>query len=108
MLSFVTQLARFDHNCHLRDHALRDHALRWLSIVKRDGLSMTVKPSPTGPIFGVVLAAILVIVIVATIAYIGAVLSSSGRGLDNDVWEVDHSVWMDQLHKDFEDSWKEQ
>jgi len=32
-------------------------------------------------------------------------LNSSGRGLDTDEWEVDHSVWMDQLQKDFEDSW---
>ena len=32
-------------------------------------------------------------------------LNSSGRGLDTDEWEVDHSVWMNQLQKDFEDSW---
>ena len=34
-------------------------------------------------------------------------LNNSGRGLDTDEWEVDHSVWMDQLEKDFENSWSE-
>ncbi|XP_037074402.1 uncharacterized protein LOC119095640 isoform X2 [Pollicipes pollicipes] len=38
-------------------------------------------------------------------AAFSAALSSSGRGLDSDEWEIDHSVWMDQLQKDFEDSW---
>ncbi|KAF0290169.1 hypothetical protein FJT64_011609 [Amphibalanus amphitrite] len=42
-------------------------------------------------------------------ALVGAFASldfnSSGRGLDTDEWEVDHSVWMNQLQKDFEDSW---
>jgi len=38
-------------------------------------------------------------------AAITSSLSSSGRGLDTDEWEVDHSVWMNQLQKDFEDSW---
>ncbi|XP_043212194.1 uncharacterized protein LOC122376399 [Amphibalanus amphitrite] len=38
-------------------------------------------------------------------AAFGSALTSSGRGLDTDEWEVDHSVWMNQLQKDFEDSW---
>jgi len=32
-------------------------------------------------------------------------LNGSGRGIETDEWEIDHSVWMDQLQKDFEDSW---
>ena len=39
------------------------------------------------------------------VAYVLSDLDSSGRGLDSDEWEVDHSVWMNQLHRDFEDSW---
>ncbi|XP_043206587.1 uncharacterized protein LOC122375590 [Amphibalanus amphitrite] len=39
--------------------------------------------------------------------YYSALYNSSGRGLDTDEWEVDHSVWMSQLQKDFEDSWSE-
>ena len=38
-------------------------------------------------------------------AAFGSALTSSGRGLDTDEWVVDHSVWMSQLQKDFEDSW---
>ena len=60
-----------------------------------------------GSFFGIVLVAILFVAAVATVAYLGAVLSTSGRGLDDDEWEVDHSVWMRQLEKDFENSWKE-
>ncbi|XP_043211032.1 uncharacterized protein LOC122375595 [Amphibalanus amphitrite] len=42
----------------------------------------------------------------ALVAAIGSLdLNNSGRGLDTDEWEVDHSVWMNQLQKDFEDSW---
>ena len=40
-------------------------------------------------------------------AAVAASLNSSGRGLDTDEWEVDHSVWMNQLQKDFESSWAE-
>ena len=50
----------------------------------------------------------VIVVVVATFAYIGTLLSSSGRGLDTDEWEVDHSVWMNHLQKDFEDSWEGQ
>ena len=35
-------------------------------------------------------------------------LNNSGRGLDTDEWEVDHSVWMDQLQRDFESSWSQE
>ena len=69
---------------------------------------MTLTLLPTGPFFGIVFVAILVVVIVSTVAYLGAVLSSSGRGIDVDEWEVEHSVWMNQLQKDFEESWQEQ
>ena len=34
--------------------------------------------------------------------------NNSGRGLDTDEWEVDHSIWMDQLQKDFESSWSQE
>ncbi|XP_043206582.1 uncharacterized protein LOC122372959 [Amphibalanus amphitrite] len=40
--------------------------------------------------------------------FLATQLNNSGRGLDTDEWEVDHSVWMDQLQKDFEDSWNTQ
>ncbi|XP_043223085.1 uncharacterized protein LOC122382173 [Amphibalanus amphitrite] len=42
---------------------------------------------------------------VTGVAYAVITNNSSGRGLDSDHWEVDHSVWMDQLQRDFEDSW---
>ena len=44
----------------------------------------------------------------ALLAALAFQLSNSGRGLDNDEWEIDHSVWMDQLQRDFEDSWSEE
>lgn len=44
----------------------------------------------------------------ALLAALALQLASSGRGLDNDEWEIDHSVWMDQLQRDFEDSWSEE
>ncbi|XP_043193587.1 uncharacterized protein LOC122365961 [Amphibalanus amphitrite] len=42
---------------------------------------------------------------VTGVAYAVITNNSSGRGLDSDQWEVDHSVWMNQLQRDFEDSW---
>ena len=57
-----------------------------------------------GPI-GIVVAVAVVIAAVAGLAYVVSEINNSGRGLDSDEWEVDHSVWMDQLQKDFEDSW---
>ncbi|XP_043193533.1 uncharacterized protein LOC122365940 [Amphibalanus amphitrite] len=54
-----------------------------------------------GPIALVVIA---IVGLVGT-AYVLSELDSSGRGLDSDQWEVDHSVWMNQLQRDFEDSW---
>jgi len=53
------------------------------------------------------LAIVIIIVGLAVLAGAAAIgsITSSGRGLDSDDWEVDHSVWMDQLQKDFEDSW---
>ena len=58
----------------------------------------------TGPVF-LLIAAVVGLV---AVAYTISELNSSGRGLDNDDWEVDHSVWMNQLQKDFEDSWSVQ
>ena len=61
-----------------------------------------------GPL-GAVLGAVLALVTVAVVAYVANEASTSGRGLDSpEEWEINHSVWMDQLHKDFEDSWPEQ
>ena len=51
---------------------------------------------------------IAAVVGLVAVAYTISELNSSGRGLDNDDWEVDQSVWMDQLQKDFEDSWSVQ
>ena len=54
---------------------------------------------------------IIIIISVVAVAVAGAIavaasnITSSGRGLNTEEWEVDHSVWMDQLKKDFEDSW---
>ncbi|XP_037080800.1 uncharacterized protein LOC119101559 [Pollicipes pollicipes] len=61
-----------------------------------------------GPIIGVVVAVVAVIAVVAGIGYVVTTINSSGRGLDTDDWEVNHSVWMDQLQRDFEDSWSTQ
>ncbi|XP_037075861.1 uncharacterized protein LOC119096960 [Pollicipes pollicipes] len=58
-----------------------------------------------GPVavVGVVVAGI----IAATgLAFVIANINSSGRGLDTDDWEDSQSVWMDQLVRDFEDSWQ--
>ena len=60
--------------------------------------------APTGPI-GAVVGVVVVVVVVVGVAAVATQLNSSGRGLDNDEWDVDHSVWMNQLQKDFEDSW---
>jgi len=57
-----------------------------------------------GPIVAVV-AVVAAIVAVAVVNQVVTEINSSGRGLDSNEWEIDHSVWMDQLHKDFEDSW---
>ena len=65
---------------------------------------LTTSPSlPTGPIVAIVVFVIIAVALFAAAAYISTV--SSGRGLDTDEWEVDHSVWMNQLRQDFEDSW---
>ncbi|XP_043245792.1 uncharacterized protein LOC122393639 [Amphibalanus amphitrite] len=59
---------------------------------------------PIGAVVGVVVAVVVVVAFAAAVTQ----LSQSGRGLDNDEWEVDHSVWMNQLQRDFEDSWSTQ
>ena len=61
-------------------------------------------PVPFLPVLlgGLALAGILGII---GAAFLFSQLNNSGRGLDTDEWEVDHSVWMDQLQRDFEDSW---
>ncbi|XP_037094490.1 uncharacterized protein LOC119114484 [Pollicipes pollicipes] len=40
------------------------------------------------------------------LAVVIANINSSGRGLDTDGLEDSQSVWMDQLVRDFEDSWQ--
>ena len=60
-----------------------------------------------GPIVLVVVVAGVVIGIISIVVSVSN-FSSSGRGLETDKWEVDHSVWMNQLQKDFEDSWSEE
>ncbi|KAF0290174.1 hypothetical protein FJT64_011614 [Amphibalanus amphitrite] len=60
-------------------------------------------PSSAGPLLILVGIFVIGTGLLAGAAYISTV--SSGRGLDTDEWEVDHSVWMSQLQKDFEDSW---
>ena len=69
------------------------------------GPRVTFYPLPAGPIIAIALVGLFVITIVF---FVGTALSSSGRGLDTDEWEVNHSAWMQQLYEDFEDSWKEQ
>ncbi|KAF0290179.1 hypothetical protein FJT64_011620 [Amphibalanus amphitrite] len=60
-------------------------------------------------VFGIAIVVVIVVVVIVGVVGLVAALStgltSSGRGLDTDEWEVDHSVWMNQLQKDFEDSW---
>ncbi|XP_043211028.1 uncharacterized protein LOC122375592 [Amphibalanus amphitrite] len=56
-----------------------------------------------GPLLILVVIFVIGTGLLAGAAYISTV--SSGRGLDTDQWEVDHSVWMEQLNRDFEDSW---
>ncbi|XP_043206584.1 uncharacterized protein LOC122375597 [Amphibalanus amphitrite] len=62
-----------------------------------------------GGFFGIAIVVVIVVVVIVGVVGLVAALStgltSSGRGLDTDEWEVDHSVWMNQLQKDFEDSW---
>ncbi|KAF0290175.1 hypothetical protein FJT64_011615 [Amphibalanus amphitrite] len=53
-------------------------------------------------------AALLVGAAVIGVSFYASVYNNSGRGLDTDEWEVDHSVWMSQLQKDFEDSWSQE
>ena len=47
----------------------------------------------------------LVLIVVIGVGFFASTLNNSGRGLDTDEWEMDHSVWMEQLQKDFEESW---
>lgn len=56
------------------------------------------------------------ILLVASIIFIGLILlafaasvnlSGSGRGLDDDEWEIHHSDWLDTLQRDFEMQWSE-
>ena len=60
---------------------------------------------PSGPI---VIVVVVVVVVVAVVGVVATQLNNSGRGLDDDEWEVDHSVWMNQLQRDFEDSWAQE
>ncbi|XP_037080413.1 uncharacterized protein LOC119101221 [Pollicipes pollicipes] len=61
-----------------------------------------------GPLFLVSLGLLAALALGALLAFLFTQLNNSGRGLDNDDWEINHSVWMDQLQKDFEDSWAEE
>ena len=49
--------------------------------------------------------AVVAVVAVGAVAYAASELSNSGRGLETDEWEMNQSLWMDQLEKDFENSW---
>ena len=60
-----------------------------------------------GPL-GAVIGAVVALATVAAVAYVANDINTSGRGLNSDEWEINHSVWMDQLNKDFEDSWPQQ
>lgn len=48
---------------------------------------------------------VVTVVVVATVSAVTSQQNASARGLDSDEWEINHSVWMEQLQKDFEDSW---
>lgn len=61
-----------------------------------------------GPLFLLGLGLLAALALGSLLAFLFTQLNNSGRGLDTDEWEVDHSVWMDQLQKDFEDSWSEE
>ncbi|KAF0288868.1 hypothetical protein FJT64_012761 [Amphibalanus amphitrite] len=61
-----------------------------------------------GPLFLLGLGLLAALALGSLLAFLFTQLNGSGRGLDTDEWEVDHSVWMDQLQKDFEDSWSEE
>ena len=54
-----------------------------------------------------VVAGIIAIAVIG-VSFYASVYNNSGRGLDTDEWEVDHSVWMDQLQRDFESSWSQE
>ncbi|XP_037080594.1 uncharacterized protein LOC119101369 [Pollicipes pollicipes] len=58
-----------------------------------------------GPLIALVVVVLLVAVGLTALNYVISTINSSGRGLDTDEWEVNHSVWMNQLQQDFEDSW---
>ena len=67
-----------------------------------------------GFLLGLYFLAAKVIIVLTVVALVIGIVSifadkdkftSSGRGLDTNDWEVDHSVWMNQLQKDFENSW---
>ena len=77
-----------------------DHPFRTIRCFSHSR-SISLSPGPIGAVIGVV-------VVVAVVAVVGVAvtqINSSGRGLDVDEWEMDHSVWMNQLQRDFEDSW---
>ena len=77
---------------------------RVFTVTRKTKALTLVTPLPAGPI-GAIVGVVVVVVVVVAIVAVTNELTSSGRGLDNDEWEVDHSVWMNQLQKDFEDSW---
>lgn len=56
-------------------------------------------------VFGLLL--LLAVGTSALLGYAAGTGALSGRGLESSVWELDHSVWLDQLAKDFENSWLE-
>jgi len=54
----------------------------------------------------VIFAGVLLVIFVGATAFSAFTqFAGSGRGLASDDWEINHSVWMNQLQKDFEDSW---
>ncbi|XP_037080374.1 uncharacterized protein LOC119101192 [Pollicipes pollicipes] len=59
-----------------------------------------------GPIIAVVAVVIVVAVGLTALNTVISNINSSGRDLGTDDWEINHSVWMDQLQQEFEDSWE--
>ena len=76
--------------------------------VCRRNRCVTRVPPVLGPLFLVGLGLLAALALGSLLAFLFTQLNNSGRGLDTDEWEVDHSVWMDQLQKDFEESWSVQ
>ena len=72
--------------------------------------NVTVSPLLTaaGAIIPIIIIIVVVVGVIILVSSLAKGFTSSGRGLDTDEWEVDHSVWMNQLQKDFEDSWSTQ